>query len=423
MKAISAIASSCAVGLIAVFFSCTKDTVTENYTFFRPVYETSAQARNNIKSDVPQPVKSPGKLAVRGQYLYLTEIGKGVHIIDYSNPRSPQNIAFINIPGNGDIAVRGNYLYADCYTALAVIDITTPQTVKLNKFLNSVFPDRYSGLAADSNKMIIKWQQVDTSVSRRFSESFDKTLGGNVWVMNDAFSLTNSIVKSSSTGVTNSTGGSMARFALADDRMYVVGISDLRVFNTSDAASPSFVKNTPIGTFDIETIFPYKSNLFIGSQTGVHIFSISDKDNPTKLSTFTHARKCDPVVADDNYAYVTLRSGNTACGTSNSNQLDVLNISNLTAPSLVKSYEMNSPYGLAKEGNLLFICDGAAGLKIYDAAAPGDVKLLGTLADVTAYDVIALGGVALLSATDTFYFVDYSNPAKPVVLSHLSVTK
>lgn len=424
MRPITAILGSCAVIAAAAFYSCTKDKVTESYTFFRPVYETSAQTRDNIKSDAPQPVESPGKLAVKGSYLYLTELGKGVHIIDYSNPKAPQNISFINIPGNADISVRGNYLYADCYTALAVIDITNPQQVKLNKFLNGVFPDRFSGLSSDTDKVIITWQQVDTVVTRTFSESFDKTLDGNVIVYNDMVfaSQFSSGGKSNAGGITNSTNGSLARFALVDDRMYVVGYSFLRVFNTADASSPFFVKNAALSSNDIETIFPYKNNLFIGSRTGVHIYSISDKDNPTKLSVFTHAQKCDPVVADGNYAYVTLRSG-TPCAATQSNQLDVLDVTNLSSPTLVKTYGMTNPYGLAKEGNLLFICDGTAGLKILDAAAPDDIKPLGVLPGLTAYDIVALNGVALLSATDAFYFVDYSNPAHPVILSQLSVTK
>lgn len=418
MKPITAIACGLALAA-AAFFSCTKDTVTETYTFYRPVFETSDAARNGIKSAAPQPVTNPGKLAIKGHYLYLTELGKGVHIIDYSNPRTPKNIAFVAVPGNADVAVRGNYLYADCYTALAVIDITTPESVKLQNFVNRVFPDRFSGLASDTGKVIIKWEKVDTTISRRFSESFDKTQDGRVIVYNDMVAYSSNSVGSGG-GVTNSKGGSMARFALVDDRMYAVGLSDLKVFNTVDPAAPFYVKTAQVGT-GIETIFPFKNNLFIGSQTGMFIYNIDSKDNPALKGTFTHARSCDPVVADDTHAYVTLRSGTVCAG--NTNQLDVLDVTSVTSPSLIKTYLMSNPHGLAKEGGLLFICDGAAGLKIYDAAKPEDIKPLGTLKDIFAYDIIPLNGVALLSAKDAFYFVDYTNAANPVILSQLSVTK
>lgn len=421
MKPITAIA--CGLTLAAAaFFSCTKDTVTESYTFYRPVYETSDAARNSIKSAAPQPVTNPGKLAVKGHYLYLTELGKGVHIVDYSNPRAPQNIGFVAVPGNADIAVRGNYLYADCYTALAVIDITTPENAKLHNFVNSVFPDRYYGLASDTGKMIVKWEKVDTTISRKFSESFDKTQDGRVivydFVFAQAYSSSNS--GSGGGGVSNSKGGSMARFTLVNDRMYTVGLSNLKVFNTADPASPAYVKTTQVG-FGIETIFPFKNNLFIGSQTGMFIYNIDNKDNPALKGTFTHVRSCDPVVADDTHAYVTLRSGNTCAG--NTNQLDVLDITTITSPSLVKTYSMTNPHGLSKEGSVLFICDGAAGLKIYNAEKPNDIKQVGALTDIFAYDILPLNGVALLSAKNAFYFVDYTNPATPTILSQLSITK
>ena len=68
--------------------------------------------------------------------------------------------------------------------------------------------------------------------------------------------------------------------------------------------------------FEIETIFPFKDKLFIGSTSVVHIFSITDPAKPAKLSQAispTVLRRCDPVVAKDNVAYATLRV-NGACG-------------------------------------------------------------------------------------------------------------
>lgn len=402
-------------------FSCTKDKVTESYTFYRPVYQTSELARKSIKGAVAQPVEYPGKLVVKDHYLFLTELGKGVHVIDYSNPRQPKNIGFVNIPGNEDISVRGHYLYADCYTALAVIDIAQPENATLTSFVNGVFPDRYTGLASDSNKIIISWARVDTTVTRRFSESFDKALDNTVWVLNDAAFSSNAIVKAA-TGNTNSTAGSMARFALADDRMYVVGTSELRVFNTVDAAQPAFVKNVALFMSGIETIYPYKNNLFIGTQVGMLIYSISNKDNPVKAGQFGHVKVCDPVVADDDYAYVTLRAG-SGCGSNNVNELNVLSVADLTNPALVKAYTLTNPYGLSKDGDLLLVCDGKAGLKIFDAAKADDVKQVGALAGFDAYDVITLNGTALVSGKGAFLFVDYSDPAHPSVLSQLTIAK
>ena len=100
-------------------------------------------------------------------------------------------------------------------------------------------------------------------------------------------------------------------------------------------------------------------------RTGLFIYDISNGAAPVNEGQFMHARACDPVVADNDYAYVTLRSGTFCSGIDN--ELDVINIQ-YSFPSLVKIYPMTNPHGLSKDGNLLFVCDGKDGLKIYDAS-------------------------------------------------------
>jgi hypothetical protein len=104
---------------------------------------------------------------------------------------------------------------------------------------------------------------------------------------------------------------------------------------------------------------------------------------------------------------VTLRSGTLCMGFTN--QLEVLDISNLLQPSLIKTYPMTNPHGLSKEDDLLFICDGADGLKVYDATLPGNLQLLKTIGGFETYDVIAYNNLALVVAKDGLYQFDYSD--------------
>jgi hypothetical protein len=179
------------------------------------------------------------------------------------------------------------------------------------------------------------------------------------------------------------------------------------------------VKSFTFGSGNVETIFPFGNYLFIGSMAGMYIFDASDKDNPVQVSKFEHARVCDPVVTDGEHAYVTLRNGSTCGGFIN--QLDVLSITDITKPVLVKSYPMTNPHGLAKDGNSILICEGADGLRILNAANPNDVKTVGHLKGFTTYDVIALGGTALVSASDGLYLVNYSQPANPSIIASLKI--
>ncbi|MBD0260227.1 MAG: hypothetical protein ICV83_31310 [Cytophagales bacterium] len=217
-------------------------------------------------------------------------------------------------------------------------------------------------------------------------------------------------------------GGSMARFTIAQDHLYTVDESTMRVYNVTRPNDPTPGAILNVG-WGIETIFPYKDKLFIGSQTGMFIFDAANPAQPTQLSTFSHMMSCDPVVVDDQYAYVTLRSGPT-CRNTTLNQLDVVDITDLRNPRLVKTYPMQNPHGLGKDGNTLFVCDGTAGLKVYDAAdVQGiDQNQLGTQ-NIHSYDVIPFGNVAIVVGDDGLYQYDYSDPKKLKLLSKIVVQK
>lgn len=218
----------------------------------------------------------------------------------------------------------------------------------------------------------------------------------------DSFSNSSSKAASSPFGA----GGSMARFAIVDDRMYTVGQSDLSVFNIAAANNPLFTNSKNIG-WGIETIFPFRDKLFIGSTTGMFIFSINNPDNPLQAGQFSHVVSCDPVIADDEHAFVTLRGGTMCRGIAN--QLDVLKLNNLSNPTLVKTYGMTNPHGLSKDDHLLFVCDGTDGLKVFNASNVNSLKLVTHIKGIDTYDVIAYNNLALVVAKDGLYQYDYSD--------------
>src|SRR6476659_9718624 len=136
------------------FSACIKDQCkkTHTYTFYEPIYRTKAEVRANIKSNAPRQLENTGKFYILGNYIFLNEVDKGVHVIDNSNPAQPRNVAFIDIPGNVDLAVKGNILYADLYTDLVAIDVTNPANITVKKIIDYVFPERvYGGNFAPDN--------------------------------------------------------------------------------------------------------------------------------------------------------------------------------------------------------------------------------------------------------------------------------
>jgi hypothetical protein len=197
--------------------------------------------------------------------------------------------------------------------------------------------------------------------------------------------------------------GSMARFSIYENYLYLLNNSVLLVYDISSVSQPVYV--TELNTFTVaETLFLYEDKLFMGTQTGMRVYSLSNPAAPVFISEFSHIESCDPVVVADGYAYVTLRSGN-GCG-SVTNQLDVVDIRVITSPQLVKTYPMTNPHGLGiQEDKSLFICDGEAGLKVYDATDPLriDEHLLYSFPEINAFDVIPLGNLIIMIGADGLY--------------------
>ncbi|MCD4665014.1 MAG: hypothetical protein K8R68_07055, partial [Bacteroidales bacterium] len=139
------------------------------------------------------------------------------------------------------------------------------------------------------------------------------------------------------------------------------------------------------------------------------VYSLTNPAAPVFISEFSHIQSCDPVVVEDGYAYVTLRSGN-ACG-SVTNQLDIVDINVITSPQLVKSYAMTNPHGLGIQNKTLFICDGEDGLKVYDASDPLriDENLIKHFTDMNAFDVIPFGNLIMMIAKGGLYQYNYEN--------------
>jgi hypothetical protein len=163
------------------------------------------------------------------------------------------------------------------------------------------------------------------------------------------------------------------------------------------------------------------NTMFLGTTTGMSVLDISVPLSPLYKTFFTHARSCDPVIVDDTLAYITLRSGTTCGGTLNT--LSVVNVKNIISPSLVATYSMKDPHGLGKNGDLLFICDGDAGLKVYDASDPNTIgtHLLYTYPNINAFDVIPVGNVLVMIGKDGLYQYDYSNIQDIHLLSSILV--
>lgn len=376
-------------GFIIFNQSCSYDKCNETikYQVFNPVYMTKAQLRN-ISIEEAKPLKNPGKIYVFGKYLFINEFYKGVHIFDNSDKANPINLSFISIPGNVDIAVKENTLYADNFLDLLYFDISDPQNPKyLSSIENTFITNKYE---ATGRGYLIYYEpsdvfeEVDCSNSN-FNDQWFRTQNGDI--LYDNSGKLGDGIGAESGGANFGVGGSMARFTIMSDRLYTVDNTQLNVFNIENTINPYSVNKVDIG-WGIETIFPLKENLFIGSNNGMYIYSTTNPDYPILFSSFVHATACDPIFVADDIAYVTLRSGNRCRGIKN--QLDVIDVKDLLKPELIKTYSMDNPHGLSVIGKKLILCEGDYGLKVLDVNNPLEIKVESKLTNNHFYDVIGL---------------------------------
>jgi hypothetical protein len=423
---------------VITFQGCLKDSCSDTLTFTQwvPVFKTDAEMNVNPTFEAARQLQNPGKIYFYDNFLLINEQKKGLHIIDNSNLKSPKNVGFIKIDGNIDMAIKGDMLYVDSYDDLLAIDITSITAPKLASRTDAVFPstfwrDPQRGWLVDYAPLKIT-QEIECTDprlvgNRGWFEQNGTFFAADRVSLEKAFSSSSSSTSSASARPAG-VGGSMARFTMVKDYLYTVDQTSLRTFNISKLDNP-ILSNTTVFGWGIETIFPNKDKLFLGSTTGLFIIDIVNPTQPKLLSNFSHARKCDPVFVDGNLAYVTLNGGG-ACG-GNGSQLDVIDITSLTQPKLLKTYPMKQPKGLSILEKTLYLCDD--GLKIFDVTNSQtiDQNLKAHIKGFDSYDVISFSEnvnnvkqkVAMVIGADGFTQLDVTDPLAPKELSKISVVK
>ena len=410
--------------VFAVSLTACRDNTFELVTYDAnvPVYMSLSEFRGSFKKSEAVEISQPGKIYFKDNYLFVNELDKGIHVIDNSDPSDPKKVAFYNIMGNVDMAISGNILFADSYIDLLAIDISDVNNPVEVSRLENVFPEIvpegdfwYPYAMVDKSEGVVVGWEVKTITEKRDDSGY----GG--WLFRGEFDfLAKADAGGNWTGGAG-VGGSMARFMLNEQYLYLINIpSRLKTVDIASAMNMTIVDSVDVPR-SMETLFRLEEKLFIGTTTGMLIFDLNDPAKPRQISSYDHITACDPVVADGQYAYVTLRTG-TMCQ-NGQNLLEVIDISSITNPYLVKSYPMFNPHGLGIDGDLLFICDGAAGLKIFDKSDPLAIitNQLAHYADFDTYDVIPFNGVLMLVGAGGIYQYDYSDPENITQLSHLVI--
>ena len=416
------------LSIVTILFSSCEDSTYREYRGNAPVYMSYSDLREAVEIRQNVDLVNPGKIYYKDNYIFIVEELKGIHVFDNTDPSSPVKKAFVTLPGVVDISISGYILYADSFVDLVILDVQNIDNIHEVARVRDILPytvpptdNEYPMAYVDEKKgVVIEWE-VKTIREKIYNEPYPWPIyykGGIMFLDAANSSGASSGVSGSGTGF----GGSMARFGIKDKALYIVDQNALKVFDISNKTNPIKVTDFYPG-WNIETMFLSGDNMFLGTTTGMIIYDISIPLVPTSRVFFNRARSCDPVIVDDTLAYVTLRSGTTCGGAVNC--LDVVNIKKISSPTLLATFAMTNPHGLGKQGDLLFICDGNAGLKVFDASDPKIIgnKLIYTYPNINAYDVIPVGDVLVMIGDDGLYQYSYSDIKNITLLSKIEVKK
>ena len=384
-----------------------------------PVYMDYTSFRTSVKYEAPRMIKNHGNIYKKDQFLLIIEENEGIHFIDNSNPTAPLQVGFLKILGCTGIAMKEDYLFANSYVDLVVLDVSSwsnpHEVARLKDLFPQVLPKhnpQYRVAQVDKNLGVV--------VSWRIDKVKEEAQYQPVWIncpmCLSVDALANSTQENFNSSPNTGISGSITKFSVIDNYLYVMDGFNLHPIAINDPLAPANKQPVQIWR-TVETLFAYNNNLFLGTTTGMLIYSVANPDAPSPVSEVNHMTACDPVVVQGNTAYVTVRSGRNCGGTIN--QLDVIDISNLNAPFIIKSYAMYNPHGLGIDGNILFICDGTAGLKVFNAAnsLTIDQNLIQQFMNIQATDIIPHNNIAIMIGSDGLYQYDYSNPAEINLLS------
>jgi hypothetical protein len=413
-----------------VWFGCDKDTNNQEWvdvSYVTPMYKSTSELADEIFVDEPKVQTGLGKIITYGDMVFINQPMEGIHVVDNSNPANPINHSFINIPGNVDLAIVDNHLYADMFSALVVFDLSNLESPKFLEdftvedvfyydsywnFPNEIWEEghvRFAEYVDVSMGIVVGWE---TEVRR---ERIDNTYGPELAFDDVGVAVPGSDIDFVSN---TSTAGSMARFLPIDGYLYTINFSDLVLFQLAQNYKPNPWIRIDTQT-QAETLFHLNDLLFVGSVNGMLMYDVADASDPLFINKIEHMRSCDPVVADLEYAYVTLRGG-TNCFT-DLNELQIIDIQTPEDLQVVAHKSLFNPHGLGIYEDHLIICDGSAGIKVLDVTDRSQPEIMTSYPIGFAYDVIIDYPNAMVVGEEMLFQYDLSDLPELTLLSQTPI--
>ena len=335
---------------------------------------------------------------VVGNYAYVPDGGRGLKILNVTNPSAPTLVASYETGNATDVQVIGNYAYvAGGYSGLQIFNISNPSAPAL-------------AASYDTNGSAFQVQVVG-------NYAYIADYSSGLQIINISNPLAPTLA-----GSYNTTYGIAYDVQVVGNYAYVAGgTSGLQIINISNPSAPTLagsydaLYDAVVDGVEIVENYAYISYVYYddvdNERSGLQIINISNPFAPTLAGSYDTGYVPSPsrvglrenrVQVVGNYAYIANRDSG----------LQILNISNPSAPTLAGSYDtLNSAQGVKIVGNYAYISDQDLGLQIlnisnpsaptfagsYDSGgSPHGVQIVGNY----AYVADGLGGLKILDVSD-----------------------
>lgn len=404
------------------FISCEEKIDSElRYEAYEPVYMTRAKLESSIKILQPQKIHSIGKVISHNNYIFVNDPGKGIHIINNHKPKAPKTVAFLQIPGNYDIAIQNNLLFADNATdllAFSIKNINVPVLLSRSRdAFEEVFPegnphfyhlDPHLGIIVDW-----KLQHVVEKLDPDGFPEFFTSNGNTIELTTTDFSKKHITRPFHPSGLSNS----LSRLRVSNNQVYTLLGKSIGVYQFTNPIAPIKL-NTIATNKTAETLFLHKEMLFAVGKKETQLFSLEKPESPAFLSSTEHWTSSSSAVLHNKKVILTHHTSTD--NKTESDQLSVLDLQNVYEPKVQFSFAMTNPLGLALYKQHLYICDGNAGLKIHksDTSQKMTSRAEMQYPEIHAVDIIPLKNTLLLIFDDGIkqYAVEKNNTLKEISL-------
>ncbi len=321
-------------------------------------------------------------ITVNNNIVYLVDRGFGVRIINISDSENPVEIGQISVTRISDILVSENYIFiSDLQEGLLIYEVSDP--------LRPVLFD-----------------------SVKFNGASALTLNDGVIYLTDEEGF--KTVKSFTTGrsfviAEYKTDGNAYDLTYIDHSLYLAdhrnGVKIIDVSNPTD--SDSFFVKDKINTSYAESVVGYGSNLLIADgEGGVALGEIIYSDDGSQQIELQKSIDLPGItkslVVYNNTAFIAARE-------------EGMHILNLETKKIDTVFTGGSVQEIAVTENLIFIADGAKGLKIYSNTDAPEFLSAVPLPNVVTVSVTENYVVA--GGRDGLSVIDVSVPGEPLVVS------